>query len=673
MWDSFALSLFVAVVFVYLPGFVLLKALRVSAFFGFVCAPIPSLFEYLLLSITLPSLGISCGWALLFGSALIVNAVLALTLGLARRQKHAGLSSLQSGDSGLAVSKGRWVLLACYVLFSIAIYIVVFLRFFPDAGYSIQGYDTVFHLATVQSFLASADYSPLTVSIYDGVTWPSPYSDDGSFYPALWHIVCSMVADACEASVPVVANAVNMLFGTVVFPLGMMAMILAIFPKSDSAIWFGSILAVAFSSFPWAILVRGEQYAQFSAFCLIPLVCFIFCRMIGARSVAFGWRVSVAAVFLMGLVDLAFAQPNAVFTVALFGACFLTSCLYRYAKLAEGRERSRRYLLVACFLLFVVVVWTLLYKAPFMSGAVTYSWDSFASISQAATNVLVFSLNEGFVPQIPLAFLTGVGAVFCLFRKGEIWPVALCLITAVMYVVNVSTDGFLKHYLTGFWYTDPDRICAVFSIFAVPLAASGASCLTKGLKALVFYKMSAGSFRNTALTLFAAFAIAVGIYFPSWSLNGIGTYVSGIGQIEDKIFTLTSADFVSILDKREQAFVDDIAGYLQEGAPVINIPSDGSAFLYGLYDYDVYYRRNSGDTRESELIRLKLCDIAADEEVANAVEEIGAKYVLVLDREGVFHDYKDEEWFGIASIADDTPGFKTIARDGDMALFEIVV
>ncbi|MEG0759780.1 MAG: DUF6541 family protein, partial [Raoultibacter sp.] len=70
--------------------------------------------------------------------------------------------------------------------------------------------------------------------------------------------------------------------------------------------------------------------------------------------------------------------------------------------------------------------------------------------------------------------------------------------------------------------------------------------------------------------------------------------------------------------------------------------------------------------------------IASDKQVRDAVESIGAEYVLVLDqgeqegeRPRLFTYENGKKWRGIERIRDDTPGFELMLSRGDMRLYHI--
>ena len=68
----------------------------------------------------------------------------------------------------------------------------------------------------------------------------------------------------------------------------------------------------------------------------------------------------------------------------------------------------------------------------------------------------------------------------------------------------------------------------------------------------------------------------------------------------------------------------------------------------------------------------------SSEEVQRLVNDLDARYVLMLDVQGSDHRttttirYKEENWRGIETIDEQTPGFKLLLSEDDMRLYEIV-
>ena len=73
--------------------------------------------------------------------------------------------------------------------------------------------------------------------------------------------------------------------------------------------------------------------------------------------------------------------------------------------------------------------------------------------------------------------------------------------------------------------------------------------------------------------------------------------------------------------------------------------------------------------------------LAADPEVARAVQDAGAAYVLQLDHDVPFEDGvwliqtnedNRKDFAGIEAVDDDIPGFEVVMKEGDMRLYRIV-
>ena len=84
----------------------------------------------------------------------------------------------------------------------------------------------------------------------------------------------------------------------------------------------------------------------------------------------------------------------------------------------------------------------------------------------------------------------------------------------------------------------------------------------------------------------------------------------------------------------EKEFVAEVEQILPEGAVVINNPNDGSCFCYVVDGMRTYYRYlrtygEGGETEDSALIRSRLDSISYDDRVKEAVENVGAEYLLL--------------------------------------------
>lgn len=84
------------------------------------------------------------------------------------------------------------------------------------------------------------------------------------------------------------------------------------------------------------------------------------------------------------------------------------------------------------------------------------------------------------------------------------------------------------------------------------------------------------------------------------------------------------------------------------------------------------------ETEQSLAIRTGLCDITENVAVQQAVHDIGARYVLVMDSTystssylNLRGDLDEGAYLGISQITPDTPGFTEILAEGSCRLYRI--
>ena len=116
------------------------------------------------------------------------------------------------------------------------------------------------------------------------------------------------------------------------------------------------------------------------------------------------------------------------------------------------------------------------------------------------------------------------------------------------------------------------------------------------------------------------------------------------------------------------------------------MPYDGSVYAHLDGSIDTYYKTtlNGGETEDSELIRLHLDELDSNIGVQHAVEQSGATYVLLLERNG-FDDqgntqwslcasYRKSDWTGIsAEKLDEVNSLEPVLQEGNMRLYRIII
>ena len=305
---------------------------------------------------------------------------------LAARKKGAVLGSGKRADRRLDAA-----LAVAYLAVGVAVGLFVFVLPLDGPASSVQTYDNVHHFASVRSFSDSGMWSSLHVSSYLGVSDPAANPLPGTgYYPSGWYIVCSMVVSALGVEVALAVNAVNFLFAAIVFPLSMAFLMKVLFSGDRAIALIGALGAVAVGAFPWVLVEVWPLYPNTAAFALVPVLVACFAAVWG-RDASRRERVAYGAVFVLGCCCMAFMQPNAVFSAAVF---LIPFCVYRSAVEAGRRcrepKRRMEVMLAAgsVALACVALLWVAALSLPFMQGAVAVYWPPIHSRAQGLVSVL---------------------------------------------------------------------------------------------------------------------------------------------------------------------------------------------------------------------------------------------------------------------------------------------
>lgn len=688
MWVTFVIGcLFLAFV-LFLPGYLALKPTGLDASLRLACSPLASAFLFLVIAafMSLASVRTSLSWLILVASMIAISAIISFAIRTTPEKKA------ESKPNGIAVNDGmkHLAILAVYYLFGIAAATLFYAMNLDGANSFAQLYDNYSHLNGVRDLVDANAF----FSVSEGI------------YPQAWQGIAALCASFLDGEVTVGMNALNFTIIALVYPSAVFAFLSIFQPGNCRILIAGAILSPAFFSFPWSFIIFGPLYPNLIGYSMLPMAAFllssIFQNGIGKTA-----RAARAASFATGLAALFFLHQSAIFVGIVIMTPYCCSLLLslKLDKAANAkRQKLLRYCLCAGFALFVVMVWCILYKMPALSSTVHFTWSAFLSPVEGIASFLTLALAKDLnvmlsmpAPQIVLALLVLIGAVRCIITKTGRWAVVAYAICGAMYVINVSTDGTLKQVLTGFWYTDSYRIAAMASIAATPLAATGLVSVYEALER-AFGSQKKASYRPQLATTVLAGALAilfvVSTYLPctSQSADGSESGNAGIdtafGILNSKTASAYSLECDSNpLDSCEIDFIEQAKSMIPENAVVINIPHDGSMFAYGETGINVRYRSSWFDYPEDinakgdadGIIRSRLCDIAKDPEVRNAVEEIGAEYVLLLDQgnqepRAIYNEggvYRSQWWTGISEITDETPGFDIVLEQGDMRLYRI--
>lgn len=687
MWPEFICSTVYLVLFLFVPGTLACAPARLSLTLRVACAPVISSFIFLLESSALSMLHLHASWAALSALVLATSLLISVICD-AWLPKQTGALQPKRQASPDAHRIKIEILLGYFVL-GIIVASYFFVRNLDSAGSITQLYDNYSHINLVRT-LVDSDYF---------------FSFDFGIYPQAWIDLAALCACMIGDNVPVAVNALNFVLLSFVFPAAVFSFLQSIFPQSNKTLAIGMLLPLAFVPFPMSFITFGPLFPNLSGYAMLPMAASLLISIFSS-SIRPSVRISRLLLFFASAIALFFLHQSAIFVGIVIMAPYCCH-LFWSLKLRFINRQSTNILLRIClvlgFIFAILLIWYALYRSPALESTVQFNWPAFQSKAQSIISFLTLALTKDLTiyqdvfthetivsPQYALAALTLTGVCFCLIKRNRLWLVASYLLCAFIYCVNTSTDGPLKHFLSGFWYTDSYRIAAMVVIIAIPLAATGARFILNFIiRLLARIKSSNKLSRYERGMIVGLFSIAFLFtnFFPCLPVDGRGT-TTPFGIINDKLYTSNSlARNSNALDEDEIAFCKEAASIVPEGSVVINIPHDGSMFVYGTCGLDVYFRSTwfdfgidinaSGDN--DSLIRSKLVNYSSDPQVQEAVAATNASYVLLLDqgnsaKRAYYADntFQPAYWTGISSIDDNTPGFEVVLAQDDMRLYRIV-
>lgn len=681
MWFEFFVSALLCAVFLYLPGYVLLRTARLSRVESMVFAPFVDVSAYSLLAAGFAMVGVSSSWISLSVPVLLA----ALVAFLICRFRFGGCLSKLKAPS--------WRNAAClclYIAIGIAVSAMVFVPSLTDADAFVREYDNIHHLGITYGYLNSSDWSSFHNTLYpagdDEAIYPFVYS---GYYPSAWNCIAAMGAQVAGASAPMAVNAMNFCISAFVVPISVYSFMRVSFANKPSVVPFGALFCVAFNAFPWTMLVYGPLYPNMFAFGLVPAMVAGF-ALVTRSGVARVRRLGLAFLFCIALFSCVFTQPNAVFST---GVLLVPFCLYRISTCVDERGHAGRkgvalkVLFGALFVLLAGAVWYLLCCTPFLQGVVTHYWPALRTTEGAIGDVLAgyYRLD---VPQLLLSAIVLVGIVRTLIKRRYLWLTLSWLLANAIYVICISSDDPMKQFVSGFWYNDSLRVAAMAAIAAIPLAAFGLHGVVAGITALFgrFARVKNGGKSRIVLLAVVSAAVIFAVYRPVSTVSMRSDALAAFSDLASTLHAMYNPQGYDVYEREEREFVQEAKDLIPEGALVLNVADDGSAFAYATDDLNIYYRYLSDydtdyETEDSKLIRNGLANIAEDDAVRDAVHRSGAEYVLFLDwgddalspvERKFFFTYGDGgKWQGMLAIDESTPGFELILAKGDMRLYRI--
>ena len=671
MWLDMVMPVSICVLSLYLPGICLCFTCGVRKFSSVLISPIISTVIYVALGILFQRLGIFASFFSLVFPVFIISVSIALIKVVTNH------SSFPVKPVISRQMKADLLLILAYVGFGILLGLFMYIKPLDGPSSAVQTYDNVHHFALTRSFYNSGEWSILRTSPYLELDSPQVASIASiGFYPAAWNVLCVLVLSATGCAMSIAVNALNFVLAAIVYPLTMLLFIDRLFRSSYSARLMGSLAPCAIGVFPWMLLDYWPLYPNFLSMVFLPALLFCFIEIfVGANS--FAEKIRYSILFLLCSVAVAVSQPNGIFTA---GVILTPFSIWVTGDLIKRLVHSQHVhvLVIAGRVLvsgLIISIWIALFFAPFLQGVIWFNWDPLLSFNDALYSIINMSFI-GSGPQPLLAIIIVCGVFYSIFDRDKVWILCSFALCSLLYLVAVSVENdLIRHFATGFWYTDPYRLAVMAGLCSVPLFVMGMQLLYDFCSGNNKSNVEIKSIRYSVLSFVM---VAIGLCGFYNILSG----ESGLVMIAQNATGLNNEAAMDIYDDEEQQFVETVNEMVPEDSLIINAPYDGSLYSYGLDNANVYYRSMSGygndrETNASEMIRLHLFDYASNGYVREAVEEIDADYVMLLKRDSgrsaeAFPDYVQDDWLGIEAIEEDTPGFELVYSEDGCNLFRII-
>lgn len=665
---AIAIALITITFSIFAPGCLLTKCLGYDNVKSIAIAPPVSCCIFLTLGVVLHILNINAG---VISMLLIPTAVLLVIYSLI---KHRYGSSNNKAN--------QLLILSLHVLIGILLVLLVLFKHQHGFGAFQPDNDNATHLAIIKNMASSKILSVLSTSAYFDTSVSPDINTAGSFYPSIFHLLAALSILTSGVAVQTAENITAAVIIAMVYTSGCYALFRAIEPSNRNLTIAGVVGSLLIVGFPWRFIVWGPLYPNLLSLSLIPAALSVeieICNSIKENKL----DLRQVFLFLLTIIAVSGSHPNGLFTLGVLSIGLLSDTLFSKVRATTKKGKFIPVFATIGFLACVIAIWTICFLLPAFQGVVNYKWPANQSLYKAVISLLFFGFTRDSGDPILLILLC-IGIVHTMRRKEFRWLVASYLLTAFMFIIAVSSDGVVKQYLCGFWYCDHNRIAACTSLAAMPLICIGIASVFSLLDNSVSNWHSIKTKGTPIIKLSASVLIILIVCFPFFIDNYLGypTTFQDYKRLLDYKFDKESP---SVYSSDEVDFVNKSDKLIKPGAKVINIPFDGSCLAYDIQGLNTYYRdphisgsKNSTETEHSWLYRKQLSNYLDCQQIRDALKNDHIEYVLLLDDgesegepERYFAGYNENDWSGITSINENTPGFSLVLAKDDMKLYRI--
>lgn len=578
-------------------------------------------------------------------------------------------------------SQNSFILLVIFLVVAVLFYLVFFVKPLDGPSSFIQFSDNASHLARIETMAKDGYFSTIKTGItpidFSSATDVADNIHRG-YYPAGFHILSALIVSAFSTSAILAENVVLFFFLSIVYPLSFFIFYKVIFDRREMII-AGLLAMVVFMAFPLSLITYGPLFPTMASGVCLPLAAAFFILAFDCRgNVTFD--VKPLIIFFVVCFALFTLQPNTIFALAVLLLPYCCHYLYLLGSDVSSRRCKPvwRFLYPILFILFAGAVWFAAYASPLFRSVVSFTWEKLLTPEEAICSVLDLSLRWGF-PQVALGFFVLLGFLKLCFDPSRRWLCTSYVLMAIIYIVGISTEGFWKHLLAGFWYTDPYRAAACVALFAIPIASVGIGFLMSLVQSFL-ERIFCNKGRRVhsiiipvscvATLIICSLLITQDRYQPfsnpvnQFQQNGVSETRALLAMLNN-LEQLNKPGEDALLSGEEIEFLSEVKTVVGNDI-VLNNPYDGSVYAYPLNDINVYYKGlDVPKSEDDQLIRTRINLYSHDAGLNASVEATRARYLLLLDTTNYIPVSDNAAWskYVIYPVGE-WRGFENALKDG---------
>ena len=578
-------------------------------------------------------------------------------------------------------SQNSFILLVIFLVVAVLFYLVFFVKPLDGPSSFIQFSDNASHLARIETMAKDGYFSTIKTGItpidFSSATGAADNIHRG-YYPAGFHILSALIVSAFSTSAILAENVVLFFFLSIVYPLSFFIFYKVIFDRREMII-AGLLAMVVFMAFPLSLITYGPLFPTMASGVCLPLAAAFFILAFDCRgNVTFD--VKPLIIFFVVCFALFTLQPNTIFALAVLLLPYCCHYLYLLGSDVSSRRCKPvwRFLYPILFILFAGAVWFAAYASPLFRSVVSFTWEKLLAPEEAICSVLDLSLRWGF-PQAVLGFFVLLGFLKLCFDPSRRWLCTSYVLMSIIYTVGISTEGFWKHLLAGFWYTDPYRTAACVALFAIPIASVGIGFLMS-LAQSFLERIFCNKGRRVhsiiitvscVATLIICFLLITQDRYQPFS-NPVNQFQqNGVSETRALLAMLNNLEQLNkpgedaLLSGEEIEFLSEVKTIVGNDIVLTN-PYDGSVYAYPLNDINVYYKGlDVPKSEDDQLIRTRINLYSHDAGLNASVEATRARYLLLLDTTNYIPVSDNAAWskYVIYPVGE-WQGFENALKDG---------